>query len=103
MKIERSWLRIIVAVIVGGIAGLALYLAYTLLFIRGWTGSTAFQRWHFFVSFAVAFVPGPIIATVLVHMLTPKVMLDGHTRCGKCGYILKGLTEPRCSECGDRI
>ncbi|MCZ6653216.1 MAG: hypothetical protein O7D91_09340 [Planctomycetota bacterium] len=28
---------------------------------------------------------------------------EGHTRCGKCGYILKGLTEPRCSECGERI
>ena len=28
---------------------------------------------------------------------------DGHTRCGNCGYILKGLVEPRCSECGTRI
>lgn len=28
---------------------------------------------------------------------------DGHTRCGSCGYILKGLTEPRCSECGVAI
>ena len=25
------------------------------------------------------------------------------TRCRKCGYILKGITEPRCSECGERI
>ncbi len=101
MKIERPWLRIVVSVIVAVIAGLALYWAYTLLFLRGWTSSTA--RWLFFVSFAVAFVPGPIIATVLVHMLTPREKKDGHTRCGKCGYILKGLTEPRCSECGERI
>lgn len=28
---------------------------------------------------------------------------DGYTRCGSCGHILKGLTEPRCSECGTRI
>ena len=28
---------------------------------------------------------------------------DGHTRYRKCGYILKGITEPRCSECGERI
>ena len=28
---------------------------------------------------------------------------DRETRCRKCGYILKGITEPRCSECGERI
>ncbi len=26
-----------------------------------------------------------------------------HIHCLKCGYILKGLTEPRCPECGERI
>ncbi len=25
------------------------------------------------------------------------------TRCRKCGYILKGIKEPICSECGERI
>jgi hypothetical protein len=28
---------------------------------------------------------------------------DGYTRCGRCGYILEGLKEPRCPECGHRI
>jgi len=28
---------------------------------------------------------------------------DNETRCRKCGYILKGITEPRCSECGEQI
>ncbi len=28
---------------------------------------------------------------------------DTETRCRKCGYILRGLSEPRCSECGERI
>ncbi len=23
------------------------------------------------------------------------------TRCRKCGYILRGITEPRCPECGE--
>ena len=27
----------------------------------------------------------------------------GETVCRKCGYILKGITKPRCSECGERI
>lgn len=25
------------------------------------------------------------------------------TRCRRCGYILRGLDVPRCSECGERI
>ncbi len=28
---------------------------------------------------------------------------DNETRCRKCGYILRGIPEPRCSECGERI
>jgi hypothetical protein len=25
------------------------------------------------------------------------------TRCRRCGYILRGISEPRCPECGERI
>jgi hypothetical protein len=28
---------------------------------------------------------------------------DNETRCRKCNYILRGLSEPRCPECGERI
>jgi hypothetical protein len=28
---------------------------------------------------------------------------DGETRCRKCGYTLRGISEPRCPECGERI
>ena len=28
---------------------------------------------------------------------------DGQTRCRKCAYILKGITEPICPECGEKI
>ena len=28
---------------------------------------------------------------------------DTETRCRKCSYILRGITEPRCPECGERI
>jgi hypothetical protein len=28
---------------------------------------------------------------------------DNETRCRKCDYILRGITEPRCPECGERI
>lgn len=29
--------------------------------------------------------------------------LGPETRCRKCQYILRGITEPRCPECGERI
>ena len=29
--------------------------------------------------------------------------IDPETRCRKCGYILRGITEPRCPECGEHI
>ncbi len=28
---------------------------------------------------------------------------DGHTRCRKCGHILRGLSKPICPECGTPI
>ena len=100
MKIERPWLRIIVSVIVGGIAAFAFYVVVgqAVIFRAGQTSGAALV-----VFLGVAFLVGPFVASVLTHMLTPRETRDGHTRCGKCGYILKGLTEPRCSECGERI
>jgi len=46
----------------------------------------------------------PFVAALLVYYwLACRHRSDGHTRCGKCAYILKGLKEPRCPECGTRI
>jgi heme A synthase len=28
---------------------------------------------------------------------------DHETHCRKCNHILRGISEPRCSECGERI
>ena len=96
MKIERSWLRIIVSVIVGGLASLAWYIG-TSSVVRGNSAG-----WRSILVLSI-FLTGPVATAVLAHILTPGELKDGHTRCGKCGYILKGLTEPRCSECGERI
>ena len=32
-----------------------------------------------------------------------RTPFTNQTRCRKCGYILRGITEPRCPECGERI
>ena len=39
----------------------------------------------------------------LSYRFPRKNETDAETRCRKCGYILRGISEPRCSECGERI
>ncbi len=39
----------------------------------------------------------------LVTRLRRRSLTDGETLCRKCGYILRGLTVPRCPECGEAI
>ena len=48
----------------------------------------------------------PLVVAVGVYAhLTKRYgpRLYGETRCRKCGDILRGISEPRCSECGERI
>ena len=99
MKIQRAWLRIIVAGVVVTIGTMIVAIAGYVL-VRRRVGATE----RLFALFGLIMVfASPTLAAVLAHLLTPKDRLDGETRCRKCGYILKGLTEPRCSECGERI
>ena len=98
MKIERAWLRIIVSVIVGGIIGVALCVGAIMI-----VGGPPTQKAVALFLGLSGFLVGPTATAVLAPLLTPKDWLDGETRCRKCGYILKGLTEPRCSECGEQI
>lgn len=51
-----------------------------------------------------------IIPTLIVAVLTFAALTrwarsgrDNECRCRKCGYILRGISEPRCPECGERI
>ncbi|MBN1489160.1 MAG: hypothetical protein JXA69_04515 [Phycisphaerae bacterium] len=58
--------------------------------------------WKLFVSYP------PVIAAALVtyQRLTRRyapAAFGNQTRCRKCGYILRGITKPRCPECGERI
>jgi len=53
------------------------------------------------------FLPALLIAFVVYGLLTRRLgsrpLMDGETRCRECGYILRGISEPRCPECGERI
>ncbi len=45
------------------------------------------------------------VEDALAHMIVEYAMRcwDFRVACPKCGYILRGITEPRCPECGERI
>ena len=63
--------------------------------------------WANGIAVAVAwFVPIVLLGFGAYGLLTRRYgdrPHDGETRCRKCDYILRGLTEPRCPECGERI
>ena len=52
---------------------------------------------------AIASVASLGMYGILTRRYGPKVFTDGETRCRKCHYILKGIRDPRCPECGERI
>ena len=106
--------------------GLLLYCAagaLVVLLIYGIGGSIPYgplygpTRWIF--NQARTFIGDEVaICALILSLATPPVLLglltfgwlsrghvatDGYLRCLKCGYILKGLSAPRCPECGEPI
>lgn len=50
----------------------------------------------------LALIPG-VVSLAVFARLTPRRRSDGMIHCLRCDYVLKGLSEPRCPECGERI
>ena len=77
-------------------------------FVLGGIGSfsSAFSSWNMPYGLAsfLGSVGGLAAIGAFVIACTKKAELETqHLRCLECGYILKGLSEPRCPECGRRI
>ena len=69
-------------------------------------GGSSGLSWYLAVGVPVGwFLPAFIVASAVFAFLTVsfKSPFDGETRCRNCRYILRGITEPRCPECGERI
>lgn len=57
---------------------------------------------HFYPALsAVVLSVGAITGWVLMNV--GSAQFDGETRCRKCRHILRGISEPRCPECGTNI
>lgn len=48
-------------------------------------------------------VPPAAVAALLTTFFLRSRGVCGDPRCRKCGYTLRGLSEPRCPECGEAI
>lgn len=60
------------------------------------------------VAVSVRYCLPPLILAFVIYGLLgltwrKRIRRDSETRCRQCGYILRGITEPRCPECGERI
>lgn len=60
-------------------------------------------QWTTLASTASAVAAAMAIAMMFLLFRRRSNFGDGYTHCGTCGYILKGLEEPRCPECGNAI
>jgi membrane protein implicated in regulation of membrane protease activity len=64
------------------------------------TAAYANPALHVSLSLATLSVPVAIYA-LLTWRFGPRP--DDETRCRRCRYILRGISESRCPECGERI
>lgn len=93
-----------------------LFVTYTLtavalcgwcMIVRQWYLSgpwgTPLAYWSLAISFSVFACVGWALVNTDRRWQAGRPVSDRETRCRKCGYILRGLSEPRCPECGETI
>lgn len=72
---------------------------------RGFEGQIS--GWAFTVLWIVSLICGSAIGIAVYAWATREWSspppIEPETRCRNCGYILRGITEPRCPECGEVI
>jgi len=57
-----------------------------------------------FIGYYSIVIAGPLVVYgMLTRRYYHRLNLERETHCRKCGYILRGISEPRCPECGERI
>ncbi len=78
--------------------------------LGGWTipfteqcNSLLGDDYGWLVAGTVTDLPGFVAGVLIWAWLRRRAASDGFLHCLKCGYILKGLAEPRCPECGEAI
>ena len=93
--------RALIAVAAGTMCGVTLLVIVARILTR------LVPEWAEALLAIATFGAASIVAIATYSVLTgkygPEAVYERETRCRKCGYILRGIPEPRCSECGERI
>jgi len=98
--------RMLIAVVIG--IGLCMLLSYASIFPSFHSNiiGPIYKFYGIYLGLAIIFFPILVVSVSIYGVLTKKYgpkTYDPETRCRKCGYILRGITEPRCPECGEKI
>ena len=110
MTIRDIWFRSIYAVLIVVVSYLLLVCAVGPRWVGAILGvltpvlgpqGAAFAVVIIFVTFPVLLAVG--VFTAVDRYARAKRDGEMETRCRKCRHILRGLTEPRCPECGEPI
>ena len=98
---RRHWFwRAAIAVLEGCLAFAALIaLSYVLREVTGYRPDGIFIIGYF----CVVVVLPTLFCTAVAAIIRTRREFDNETRCRKCRYILRGIPEPRCPECGEQI
>ena len=97
--------RAVIAVGAGTIGGCGVY-AIVVTETGAFGGPTLPPMWRWLAAagFFAGFASSAAVSLGVFWLLVRRRMrFDLETRCRKCDYILRGITEPRCPECGERI
>ena len=63
--------------------------------------------WSDFLELSILWASPIALIACFVGLMSSRYLFvrrtDKETRCRKCGYILRGLSAPKCPECGEHI
>ena len=93
--------RAAIALVVGTVAGIGCYAIQDFMLPPQSIRPAGVRPWYMLVAACSS-----VTALVVFIKLVPARLAEpdcSETRCRKCDYILRGISEPRCPECGERI
>jgi hypothetical protein len=96
---RKEWRRLVWPVCLGVVWTCVLY--EPTRWLADWLLPVTAPNVAYYALHAILLAPVPLTLTVL--RAQPEVRADQECRCRQCGYVLRGLREPRCPECGEAI
>lgn len=96
MIVAGNLTRYLLAALLGTAHCTICILFFALVQIRNWGPTSARER---FVAMGVLYAIAVIPVSMLAWLRPPRPPA-GELKCPQCGYLLYGLQEPRCPECG---